>query len=188
MTHTADYYFLSRPRRFGKSLLISTLEYYFRGRKELFTGLAIEGLEKEWKQYPVIRLDMSIVKYTNEKTLDITLNKILEPFEEEYGVIANPENHAWGARLCTPFVVKTEEASAAGRADMVIETTGAVYVFEFKRDSSADEALAQIDDKGYLIPYTVTKDSDGNLKKLFKIGVNFDSKTRTLGEWKWIEG
>ena len=91
------------------------------------------------------------------------------------------------ARLCTPFVVRTEEASAAGRADMVIETSASVYVFEFKRDASSEEALAQIDDKGYLIPYTVAKGNDGKQKKLFKIGVNFDSKKRTLGEWKWIK-
>ena len=91
------------------------------------------------------------------------------------------------ARLCTPYVVRTEEATAAGRSDLLVETSGAVYLFEFKKDGSADEALAQIDEKGYLIPYTVVKASDGSPKKLFKIGVNFDSKTRTIGEWKWVE-
>ena len=88
------------------------------------------------------------------------------------------------ARLCTPYVVRTEEASAEGRADILIETDDAIYVFEFKKDGTVDEALAQIDGKGYLIPYTVTKDT----KKLWKIGVNFDSSTRTIGEWKAVEG
>ena len=61
MTHTSSQYmFLSRPRRFGKSLLISTLQAYFEGRKELFDGLAIERLEQEWEPHPVIRLDMSL--------------------------------------------------------------------------------------------------------------------------------
>ena len=489
MTHTDSYYFLSRPRRFGKSLLISTLQCYFEGKKELFTGLAMERLETEWKSYPVIRLDMSLVKYVDENTLDITLNKILYDYEEIYGIKADPKNHAWGvrlaniieaahkatgedvvvlvdeydtpmldtfgmqnfdeirskirslyaplkalgsilrfvfltgitkfsqlsifselnnlnvitmddtyssicgiteeelfsqlkpeiqaladknsmsyeeacaalkqkydgyhfsknspdiynpfslinsladgeltnywfstgtptiltkllkqydidpkdfeegvsatqemfdaptetatdpipmfyqsgyltiknydgyeytlgfpngevrlgflkcllpyyatkevsrndtfllkftkslrenriedaltlmraflssipynaekqdenhyrtlfyliARLCTPFVVKAEEASAAGRSDMVIETEGAVYVFEFKRDGTVEEALSQIDSRGYLIPYTVAKDKDGNLKQLYKIGAVFDSSTRTLGKWK----
>ena len=91
------------------------------------------------------------------------------------------------ARLCTPYVVRTEECSAAGRTDMVIETEGAVYVFEFKLNGTADEALAQIDAKGYLIPYSSSTDKNGNLKKCYKIGVNFDGKTRTLGEWKWTE-
>ena len=91
------------------------------------------------------------------------------------------------ARLCTPYVVKTEEASAAGRSDMVVETESAVYVFEFKLDGTVEEALAQIDSKGYLIPYSVTKDKNGNDKKLFKIGVSFDAEKRTLGEWKIVE-
>ena len=90
------------------------------------------------------------------------------------------------ARLCTPFVVKTEEASAAGRSNMVIETEDGVFVFDFKRDGSADEALKQIDSKGYLIPYTVSRKKDGNPKRLCKIGANFDSTTRTLGEWKVV--
>lgn len=93
-------------------------------------------------------------------------------------------------KLCTPYVVRTEECSAAGRADAVVETADAVYVFEFKLDSSAtvDDALKQIDDKGYLIPYSVTMAKDGNPKKLFKIGVSFDAEKRTIGEWKVVEG
>ena len=91
------------------------------------------------------------------------------------------------ARLCTPYVVKTEEASAAGRSDMVVETENAVYVFEFKLDGTVEEALAQIDSKGYLIPYSVTKDKNGNDKKLVKVGVSFDAEKRTLGEWKIVE-
>ena len=92
------------------------------------------------------------------------------------------------ARLCTPFVVHTEEASAAGRSDMVVETEGAVYVFEFKLDGTVEEALAQIDSKGYLIPYEASAGADGRPKKLFKIGASFDSATRTLGGWKVVEG
>ena len=91
------------------------------------------------------------------------------------------------SRLCTPFVVKTEETSAAGRSDMVVETDGAVYVFEFKLDGTVEEALAQIDSKGYLIPYEVSVGADGKPKKLVKVGANFDSATRTLGDWKAVE-
>ena len=88
------------------------------------------------------------------------------------------------ARLCTPYVVKTEEASAAGRSDMVVETKTAVYMFEFKLDGSAEEALKQINDKGYLIQYTAKTKDDGSAKKLYKIGISFDTNTRTIGEWK----
>ena len=70
MTHGASgYIFLSRPRRFGKSLLTSTLHSYFEGRKELFEGLAIEHLEKEWTRYPVLHFDMSTAKHMDKERL-----------------------------------------------------------------------------------------------------------------------
>ena len=59
LCHESQFVFLSRPRRFGKSLLCSTLKYYFQGRKDLFEGLAMAELEKEWKQYPVLHFDMN---------------------------------------------------------------------------------------------------------------------------------
>ncbi len=74
LVKTGSYYFLSRPRRFGKSLLISTLEAYFQGKKELFTGLAIEKLEKDWIQYPIFHLDLNIGKYDAPDSLDKILN------------------------------------------------------------------------------------------------------------------
>ncbi len=79
------YYFLSRPRRFGKSLLISTLEAYFQGRKELFRGLAIEQLEKDWTQYPVLHLDLNAEKYTSTEALESILNSTLVNWENLYG-------------------------------------------------------------------------------------------------------
>ena len=93
-------------------------------------------------------------------------------------------------KLCTPYVVRTEECSAAGRADAVIETSDNVYLFEFKLDSNAtvDDALNQIDSKGYLIPYTAKLKADGTKKKLYKIGATFDIEKRTIGEWKVMEG
>ena len=78
-------YFLSRPRRFGKSLLISTLDAYFRGQKELFKGLAIEKLEEKWEEYPILRLDFSAKNYQNEKSLLLHLNDYLERWEAIYG-------------------------------------------------------------------------------------------------------
>ena len=69
LTHdNGRFMFLSRPRRFGKSLLVTTLQSYFEGRKELFEGLAIEKLEKEWKQYPVLHFDRSSAKHMETQT------------------------------------------------------------------------------------------------------------------------
>ena len=67
-------YFLSRPRRFGKSLLISTLENYYLGKKYLFNGLKIDALEKEWKTYPVFHIDFNGKNFTNSNDLEDTLN------------------------------------------------------------------------------------------------------------------
>lgn len=79
------YYFLSRPRRFGKSLLLSTLEAYFEGKKELFGGLAVEELETEWKSYPILHLDLNVKKYESKEDLDKILNRHLEKWEKLYG-------------------------------------------------------------------------------------------------------
>ncbi|WP_293739504.1 AAA family ATPase, partial [uncultured Parabacteroides sp.] len=78
-------YFLSRPRRFGKSLLISTLEAYFLGKKELFKGLAIEKLEQNWLTYPVLHLDLNARKYKKVADLEAMLNQHLEIWEATYG-------------------------------------------------------------------------------------------------------
>ena len=84
--HEANYFFLSRPRRFGKSLLTSTLKAYFQGQRELFQGLAIEKLEKDWVEYPVLHFDMSLGKHHTVEELERYLRFILEPYEKQYGI------------------------------------------------------------------------------------------------------
>lgn len=79
-------YFLSRPRRFGKSLLISTMQAYFQGRKELFEGLSIYSMEKDWIEYPVLRIDLSGTTYTSQAALDEKLSSILAKWEAQYGI------------------------------------------------------------------------------------------------------
>ena len=83
---TGKYYFLSRPRRFGKSLLMSTMEAYFKGKKELFKGLAMEQLEKDWTEYPVLHLDMNGSKYMYPEDLVAVLTRHLDCWEREYDI------------------------------------------------------------------------------------------------------
>ena len=86
MTHFAKYVFLSRPRRFGKSLLTSTLHSYFSGRKDLFQGLAMERLEKEWIEYPVLHFDMSMAKHVDKERLERLLDFMLSDYERTFGL------------------------------------------------------------------------------------------------------
>ena len=89
MIHLSKYIFLSRPRRFGKSLLVSTLQAYYEGRKELFKGFYIENVEKEWIEYPVLRISMASGKHMEKEQLERYLGNRLEEYERKYG-ITNP--------------------------------------------------------------------------------------------------
>lgn len=85
MAKTGSYFFLSRPRRFGKSLLVSTLEAYFEGKRELFEGLAIEKLEKDWIKHPILHIDLNTEKYESLENLENILNDTLYKWEKVYG-------------------------------------------------------------------------------------------------------
>ena len=93
LVSSGKYYFLSRPRRFGKSLLVSALEAYFKGKKELFSGLAIEQLEEEWMEYPVIHIDFNGVSYNSPNSLEKVLDEKLLLLEKEFGVSRTSDLH-----------------------------------------------------------------------------------------------
>ena len=97
LVHYAKYVFMSRPRRFGKSLLTSTLESYFRGERELFEGLKIMELEQEWEQYPVLHFDLSGAKHLPPVQVKEELTNLLDPYEKVYG--ENPKETTPGMRL-----------------------------------------------------------------------------------------
>ena len=225
MTHTNNYYFLSRPRRFGKSLLISTLRDYFLGKKELFTGLAIEKLEKEWKKYPVFHLSFAGNKFTDLKSLQIYMNFKLSELEKTYKV-TNTNEYEWGPRfekiLMTAYeqtgtepVVLVDEYDAPLLDTMdnpelqlilkqevrklfsPLKDMGGILRFVFLTGISKFSQLSIFSELNNLNVITmdneyasicgITKDKNGNDKKLFKIGVSFDAEKRTLGEWKIVE-
>jgi hypothetical protein len=97
LAHEGRYYFLSRPRRFGKSMLISTLHAYFAGQKDLFEGLAVEQLEKEWTVHPVLHLDLNLIKKGDDQALNSLLNDALCEWEERYGT--RPSENTFGLRF-----------------------------------------------------------------------------------------
>ena len=110
-------YFLSRPRRFGKSLLISTLENYFLGRKELFQGLAIDRLEQEWLTYPVFHVDFNGKVFTSPTELAQTLETIVATGEDKYG--KSPHATTLGDRLA--YVFEQAHAQTGRRVVMLVD-------------------------------------------------------------------
>ena len=112
-----DYYFLSRPRRFGKSLLVSTLEAYFLGKRELFAGLAMERLEKDWTQHPVLHVDFSRDNFAVTGVLEDTLNTILSDWEEVYG--RNASDATYAARFIR--VIKNAHARTGQQAVVLVD-------------------------------------------------------------------
>lgn len=265
-------FFLSRPRRFGKSLLISTFEVYFKGRRELFTGLAVEELEKKWEEHPVLHLDLNARKYTTPADLDAILNQHLERWEAVYGEEkrdrASEERFAYVIRRASEQTGKgvvvlvdeydkpllqaiqnepllesyrstlkafygvlksadrylrfafltgvtkfsqvsvfsdlnqlnsqterhyqviiylifklmgqftqAEVHSSRGRADAVVRTPKFIYIFEFKLNGTVEQAMEQIEEKGYAFPYTAED------QQVIKVGVEFSAEKRNVERW-----
>lgn len=112
-------YFLSRPRRFGKSLLLSTLEAYFTGKKELFKGLAIEQLEKEWHTYPVMHLDLNAERYESKEELENILSTYLRQWEEIYG--SNESNNPSLSQRFRAVIRSAREKTGRGVAVLIDE-------------------------------------------------------------------
>ena len=111
-------YFLSRPRRFGKSLLLSTLKSYFQGNKEVFEGLAVSKLEKEWKQYPVLHLDLNTALYNTPDALSELINYFLSTWEKEYSI--QKESDDVSTRFYN-IIVNTARQTPEGKAVILID-------------------------------------------------------------------
>lgn len=155
-------YFLSRPRRFGKSLLLSTFESYFQGRKDLFKGLAIERLETKWEKYPVLHLDLNAENYSNAEALNLIINRYLNLWEAEWGK-------------------DNQEISLSDRFSGIIrrayEATGkqvVVLIDEYDKpliSTLLDEGLLDIYRRILKAFYGVLKSSDRYLRFVFLTGV-----------------
>ena len=119
LAHYATYVFMSRPRRFGKSLLTSTLDSYFKGDRELFEGLKIMSLEKEWTQYPVLHLDLSVAKgQDSAKDLRETLMWMMRPLSEVYG---RKDDETTPGKLLTGLIHRAQEKTGKQVAVIIDE-------------------------------------------------------------------
>ncbi|MCQ2218617.1 MAG: ATP-binding protein [Paludibacteraceae bacterium] len=162
LVSSGEYYFLSRPRRFGKSLLTTTLESYFLGKKELFKGLAIDSLETEWIEYPVFHLDFSGNKYVKENELDSVVNLFLEKCESKYG--SNASEVTFGSRF-------------QGVIQRAYEKTGkkvVILVDEYDKpltDTIGDTEIQDANRSVLQSLYGVFKNADRYIKFTFLTGV-----------------
>ncbi len=172
LTKDKGVYFLSRPRRFGKSLLVSTIKYYFEGRHDLFKGLKIESLEKEWETYPVFEIDFNGSNYTDADALGQTLNGYLIKWEQQYGV--KPATDQPGRRL----------ADVLHQAHVQTGKTCVVLVDEYDKpmlDAMDTGLKTRVGDNEMLIEdhnretlkafYSVFKLADADLRFVFLTGV-----------------
>ena len=175
LAKTGRYYFLSRPRRFGKSLLISTLEAYFSGKKELFKNLAIEELEKEWIKHPILHIDLNTEKYDTPESLENILNFTLVKWERLYGTSSSE----------TTFSLRFR-----GIIERAYEQTGqrvVILIDEYDKpmlQAIGNEELQQKFRNTMKAFYSVLKTMDGFIKLAFLTGVTEFGKVSLFSDLK----
>ena len=164
LTHEGNIYFLSRPRRFGKSLLVSTLENYYLGRKELFKGLDIEKMETEWNTYPVFHVDFNGSDFTQEGVLEIMLEDYVEKWEKQYHIQANKE---LGVGLRFRDILETAHRQTGRRAVVLVDEYDKPILDVLDLDHTLEERHRNIL-KAF---YSVFKGADSHLQFVLLTGV-----------------
>mgnify|MGYP001081558726 FL=1 len=168
-----EYYFLSRPRRFGKSLFLSTLEAYFQGKKELFEGLAIYDLETEWKKYPIFHIDLNTANFREKDSLYTVLNDYLTNWEDKYGA---RESEATLALRFKGVIARAAEKEGRGVVILIDEYDKPIL--QTLRDPELQaEHRAQL--KAF---YSVLKTQDRYIKFAFLTGVTKFGKVSVFSD------
>ena len=165
LTHEGKIYFLSRPRRFGKSLLVSTLKNYFLGRKELFKGLKIDSLEKEWKVYPVFHVDFNGSNFTKQGILENRIASYVSDWEKQYSLEAGDIETDLGNRFMK--VLKAAHEQSGRRAVVLIDEYDKPILDVLDVDKHLEEEHRNIL-KAF---YSVFKGADEHLQFVFLTGV-----------------
>ena len=173
LVKTGRYYFLSRPRRFGKSLLISTLEAYFQGKKELFEGLAVYGLEKEWLEYPILHLDLNTQKYETPEALENVLDESLAYWETLYG---RNENEIGQARRFAGVIRRAKEKTGR-RVVILVDEYDKPMLQAIGNDELQDRYRSTLK-----VFYGALKSEDGNIKFALLTGVTKFGKVSVFSD------
>lgn len=175
LSHGGKYIFLSRPRRFGKSLLLSTMKAYFQGRKDLFKGLAIEKLESEWIEYPVLYIDLNTGKYDETPaSLEERLDTILMAWEKEY---ACTDSVAYSSAIRFEHVIRSAVEKTGRRVVILIDEYDKPMV-----QSIDNEPLLNAHRSTLKAFYSVMKSCDQYIKFAFLTGVTKFSKVSIFSD------
>lgn len=167
------YNLLCRPRRFGKSLTVSTLEAYFEGKRELFKGLAIEELEKDWTVYPVLRLDFNSANYSDKDALQEALNITISKWEKIYG--KNSEEISPAARFCG--VIERAYEQTGKQVVILIDEYDKPLLANLEEDVQQDDIRREL--KAF---YSVLKTQDRYIRFAFLTGVTKFSKVSIFSD------
>ena len=178
LAKNGGYFFLSRPRRFGKSLLVTTLEAYFQGRKELFEGLAISKLETEWEQYPVLHIDLNAADYRNEEALISIIDGHLRQFERSFG--KDPDEHTVSERF--KGVIQRAYEQTGRQVVVLVDEYDKPLLQTIDNDELQDNYRKIL--KGF---YGVAKTMDSYIRLAFFTGVTKFSKVSVFSDLNNLE-
>ena len=165
LTHEGKIYFLSRPRRFGKSLLVSTLKNYYLGHKELFKGLKIESLEKDWNVHPVFHVDFNGSNFLEEGVLEKRLYAYLRDWERQYGIVSDDDSLDLGGRFME--VLRAAHEQTGRRAVVLIDEYDKPILDVLDTDYGLEDRHRNVL-KGF---YSVFKGADSHLQFVLLTGV-----------------
>lgn len=167
------YYFLARPRRFGKSLFLSTLRYFFEGRRELFKGLYIDSSDWDWKQYPVLHLDLNTDKFAEQGVLDGVLDNLFREWEAKYGLVEKAEN------LSSRFrnIIKEAHEKTGRQVVILVDEYDKPLVGNIHKDENFEHYRMKLSSI-----YSNFKSSAEHIKLVFLTGVSRFSKLSVFSD------
>ncbi|MDE5789914.1 MAG: ATP-binding protein [Muribaculaceae bacterium] len=169
----SQYYFLARPRRFGKSLFLSTLRYFFEGRRELFKGLYIDSTGWEWEEYPVLHLDLNTNRYLEKGKLEAVLDNLFSQWEKQYGIMTIVEDY--GQRFSN--IIKTAHKKTGKPVVILVDEYDKPLVGNLNKQENFEHYRAQL-----ASIYSNFKSSAEHIRLVFLTGVSRFSKLSVFSD------
>ncbi len=169
----SQYFFLARPRRFGKSLFLSMLQYFFEGKRELFKGLYIDSTDWDWTPYPVLHLDLNVERYADEGRLEDVLENVFRSWEEQYCIEVNDRNHAQRFKN----IIEKVHAKTGRQVVILVDEYDKPLVGNLNKNESFGHYRAEL-----AALYSNFKSSAAHIRLVFLTGVSRFSKLSVFSD------